>query len=223
MHPEINTMTTKVINNSYAGIKLKANWTQPNEDPIKLALGFCGIAGVIVIATFLIAGVNKKLSFGQRLMTCWFMISGCIHLIVEGYFATFHESVMQNNDYLAQIWKEYGFGDSRYLVSDSFLVPMESITAFFDGPICLIIAFILITGKLTSFRHPLTVIVCICQLYGDVCYYWTEAMENFTHITLTNWRYYWLYFAFSNSLWILIPSILAISSFFHIAKSLKKN
>ena len=57
-------------------------------------------------------------------------------------------------------------------------------------------------------RHPLQAIISLGQLYGDVLYYAT-SMFNLYHKNLTYCRpeayYFWFYFVFMNSIWIVIP------------------
>lgn len=57
------------------------------------------------------------------------MTAGFIHLFFEAYFVINHVSLAGSQELFGQLWKEYSLSDSRYLISDSFLVAMEAITA----------------------------------------------------------------------------------------------
>ena len=72
--------------------------------------------------------------------------------------------------------KEYGKADSRYLTRDACTIGIEAITAFIEGPTCflLILAF---TQRL-PWRHILTIIVVVGELYGTVLYFLTSYYEG---------------------------------------------
>lgn len=57
-----------------------------------------------------------------------FVTAGILHCFFEGYFITHHDRMGSTQDTLGQLWKEYAKSDSRYLVSDSFVVSIEFIT-----------------------------------------------------------------------------------------------
>lgn len=59
--------------------------------------------------------------------------------------------------------KDFRYGDYGG-VMESGTAAMELITAVFDGPLCFLVAFGA-THNL-SYRHPLQIILCTCQLYG---------------------------------------------------------
>lgn len=48
------------------------------------------------------------------------------------------------------------------------------------------------------------IIISLGQIYGDVLYYATCYLEGFVH-SRPEWLYFWVYFVFVNSLWIVIP------------------
>lgn len=57
-------------------------------------------------------------------------------------------------------------------------------------------------------RHPTQIIVSMGQFYGDVLYYGTSILEESYHgvsYSRPETFYYWGYFIFLNSFWILIP------------------
>lgn len=49
--------------------------------------------------------------------------------VCEGYFVMNHASLAGRQDLFAQLWKEYGLSDSRYLTSDPFMISVEMMTA----------------------------------------------------------------------------------------------
>ncbi|TFJ97421.1 KDEL motif-containing protein 2 [Platysternon megacephalum] len=56
-----------------------------------------------------------------------------------------------------------------------------------------------------------------CQLYGDVLYFYTEYREGFAHSEMWHPLYFWFYFVFMNTLWIVIPSILLLDAWGHLS------
>ena len=129
-----------------------------------------------------------------------------------------------NTDIFAQLWKEYAKSDSRYLVSDPFVLCMETVTAvsarrrglpvfvrltkdqFLWGPLSFLVAGLIVTSH--PLRNPLQAVVSIGQLYGDILYYATCLFDLY-YKDLSYCRpegyYFWVYFAFMNAIWIAIP------------------
>ena len=72
--------------------------------------------------------------------------------------------------------KEYTNADSRYATRDSFVVAMEAVTAFVEGPGC----YAAVYGML--FQRPwvsaVQVLVSTGQLYGTVLYFITSLLEG---------------------------------------------
>ena len=72
--------------------------------------------------------------------------------------------------------KEYTNADSRYATRDSFVVAMEAVTAFVEGPGC----YAAVYGML--FLRPwvgaVQILVSAGQLYGTVLYFVTSLLEG---------------------------------------------
>lgn len=69
--------------------------------------------------------------------------------------------------------KEYSKADSRYATRDDFIISMEAVTAFVEGPACLLIVWAML--KLKPWRFTAILLVSLGQLYGDVLYFGTCA------------------------------------------------
>jgi EXPERA (EXPanded EBP superfamily) len=72
---------------------------------------------------------------------------------------------------LPRAGKEYAKADSRYITRDDFVISMEAVTAFIEGPGCLAIVGGLLAGS--AWRHVAVLLVSLGQLYGDVLYFGT--------------------------------------------------
>ena len=67
--------------------------------------------------------------------------------------------------------KEYAKADSRYATRDDFVISMEAITAFLEGPGCFAIIYGMLKQK--PWRYTAIILVSLGQLYGDVLYFGT--------------------------------------------------
>ncbi|KXT18547.1 hypothetical protein AC579_2275 [Pseudocercospora musae] len=182
-----------------------------NEWSVPALLGvFFGTCTVLFTSTyFLVQRAEPGLSKNEILTILWFVLSGSIHIFFEGYYATNYATLGSKQTLIAQMWKEYAFSDSRYLTSNSFVLCMETITAVFWGPGCLLLAALVV--QRSSWRYPLQMLVSMGQFYGDALYYATSFFDHWVHGTVY-YRpepvYFWFYFVLMNFFWILIPGML---------------
>ena len=117
------------------------------------------------------------------------------------------------NDFFGQLWKEYALSDSRYITQDSFVVCMESITAYLWGPLSFLCAYLIFTNH--PLRHQLQTIISLGQLYGLILYYATYAFEELVHgvvLGRPEWIYYYFYYVMCNAFWLFIPTWLIYES-----------
>ena len=142
-------------------------------------------------------------------MAIWFFSCGLIHSFVEGYFVTFHSTISFLDSPLANLWKEYAKSDSRYMISDPTVLIIEGITAYLWGPLSFYTAYLCFTNN--PVRHIFQILISLGQLYGDVLYYSTTLLEGSPHCDPRPF-YFWFYFVFMNSLWILFPILIIGSS-----------
>ncbi|PIA35042.1 hypothetical protein AQUCO_03600002v1 [Aquilegia coerulea] len=154
-----------------------------------------------------------SLSFGlfqiDRLLMCWWAFTGLTHIILEGYFAFSPQFYTEKTAcYLAEVWKEYSKGDSRYAGRDAGIVTVEGITAVLEGPASLLTVYAI--AKKTSYRYILQIAISLGHLYGTAVYFITSYLEgdNFAASTY----YYYAYYVFANSFWVWIPTLIVIRS-----------
>ncbi|KAF2740831.1 EBDP4, emopamil-binding protein [Polyplosphaeria fusca] len=171
----------------------------------------CGLfaSGCTIIFSLTYLAVKRlrpQVSTSDLLTVLWFVLCGCIHLFFEGYFAYNFSRMGGMQDLFGQLWKEYSLSDSRYLTQDAFVLCMETITAVFWGPLSFVTAGLIATDH--PLRYPFQTIVSLGQLYGDVLYYATSMFDHYI-LDLSYSRpegaYFWGYFVFMNSFWIVIP------------------
>lgn len=168
---------------------------------------FFGACAVLFTATYFVAKrINSHLSKGELITIMWFVLSGAIHLLFEGYYAANFADLGAKQTLLGQLWKEYAFSDSRYLTQNSFVLCMETFTAVCWGPGCLAVAALIMLRH--PMRYPLQMIVSMGQFYGDALYYATCMFDHYVAgVTYSRPEafYFWFYFFFMNFLWIMIP------------------
>ncbi|XP_050371972.1 probable 3-beta-hydroxysteroid-Delta(8),Delta(7)-isomerase [Argentina anserina] len=189
-------------------------------------LGIYGLASLFVVfVTWLISGRAPKKSKLDRWLMCWWAFTGLTHIILEGYFAFSPEFYKDKTGcFLAEVWKEYSKGDSRYAFRDAGIVTVEGITAVVEGPACLLAVYAIAKGK--SYSYVLQLAISLGQLYGTAVYFITALLEG-DHFAASQ-LYYYEYYIAANASWIVIPTLISIRSWKRIcaavqAQGQKKN
>ncbi|GER57341.1 3-beta-hydroxysteroid-Delta(8) Delta(7)-isomerase [Striga asiatica] len=165
---------------------------------------------------YFLLGRFRKISKVDRLLMCWWIFTGLTHIILEGYFAFSPEFYKEKTPhYLAEVWKEYSKGDSRYAGRDSGVVAVEGITAAIEGPACLLAVYAIAMRK--SYSYTLQIAISLGQLYGTAVYFITAILEgdNFA----TNEFYYYAYYVMANIWWVIIPTTIVVHSWKKICEA----
>lgn len=203
----LTKLTAEALHPYYPHDAIIANYAA-NEWNVLALLGiFFSACGILFTSTYyVVRGIQPTLSRGELLTVMWFVLSGCIHIFFEGYYAANFMHLGASQTLIGQLWKEYAFSDSRYLTRDSFVMCMETVTAVCWGPGCLIIAALVTLRH--PMRYPLQMIVSMGQFYGDMLYFATVAFDH-ALLGVSYSRpepfYFWFYFFFMNFVWIVIP------------------
>ncbi|XP_022158411.1 probable 3-beta-hydroxysteroid-Delta(8),Delta(7)-isomerase [Momordica charantia] len=181
---------------------------------VPVSLPFSTIIGVYFLSSILVTSLVWTLSGRlpkkakiERLLMCWWVFTGLTHMILEGYFVFSPEFYKDKTSfYLAEVWKEYSKGDSRYAARESGIVSIEGLTSVLEGPACILAMYAIATEK--SYSYILQFAISLGQLYGTFLYYITAVLDgdNFSSGPF----YYYAYYVVANSFWILIPSLIAI-------------
>lgn len=100
----------------------------PNERSTLELLVTAGVlmTGLMAALMLVATAFSKKTTSVARFT--WFCVSGILHLGFESYWLLHRSTLAGQNDVLAELWKEYAHGDSRYLVSDELLLTLEVMT-----------------------------------------------------------------------------------------------
>ncbi|XP_074274021.1 putative 3-beta-hydroxysteroid-Delta(8),Delta(7)-isomerase [Silene latifolia] len=170
---------------------------------------------VVFSLSWIIPGLVSKTTKMERLLICWWVFTALIHIIVEGYFVFAPEFFKdKTGNYLAEIWKEYSKGDSRYAGRDGATVLIEGITAVVEGPASLLAVYAI--AKHRSYSDVLQLAVSLGQLYGCAMYFGTAFYEG-NHFAASRY-YYYAYFIGANASWVIIPTLISIRSWINICQ-----
>ncbi|KAF8053647.1 hypothetical protein N665_1387s0005 [Sinapis alba] len=166
------------------------------------------LASSLFLVTLVWFLFGRKKTQLDKLLMCWWAFTGLTHLVLEGYFVFSPEFFKDNTScYLAEVWKEYSKGDSRYAGRDSAVIAVEGITAVIEGPASLLAVKRYAIAKEKSYSYVLQLAVSLRQLYGCLVYFITVFLEgdNFA----TNSFYYYSYYIGANGWWVLIPLLIS--------------
>uniref|UniRef100_F6GU45 EXPERA domain-containing protein n=2 Tax=Vitis vinifera TaxID=29760 RepID=F6GU45_VITVI len=184
----------------------------PGYVPVVLSqstiVGVYGLSSLLVVSViWIISGRFPKTSKIDRLLMCWWAFTGLTHAILEGYFVFSPEFYKDKTAcYLAEVWKEYSKGDSRYAARDAGVIAVEGITAVLEGPASLLALYTIATKR--SYSYILQLTISLGQLYGTAVYFITSYLDgdNFA----ASAYYYYAYYVFANAFWVVIPSLIVI-------------
>lgn len=192
----------------------------PNFLSITNILSVYGLASLTVVSTaWFVTGRFRHLRGIDRLLICWWAFTGLTHMVLEGYFVFTPDFYKKTSPiFLAEVWKEYSKGDSRYAARDSAVVVVEGITSVLEGPASLLAVYAIATRK--SYRHPLQLAICLGQLYGCIIYFVTTWLDGKDYAAGP--FYFWFYYIFMNNIWVVIPSLIALRSWRRITQAFEK-
>ncbi|EXB95310.1 putative 3-beta-hydroxysteroid-Delta(8),Delta(7)-isomerase [Morus notabilis] len=203
----------------YAPADLKLEGYVPVVLPQSTIIGiYFGVSIFVVSLIWIFSGRFPKITKVDRLLMCWWVFTALTHSILEGYF-TFSPEFYKDKTafYLAEVWKEYSKGDSRYAGRDAAIVAVEGITSVLEGPASLLAMYAIATRK--SYSHILQIAISLGQLYGAFVYFITAFLDGDKFAAST--FYYYSYFVGANSPWIVIPTLITIRSWKKICAAME--
>ncbi|KAL3695692.1 hypothetical protein R1sor_009768 [Riccia sorocarpa] len=176
---------------------------------------------VIFAGGYSLTGRFKTLRKVDRVLVCWWLFTGLIHFFLEGYFVFTPDFYKLNpTNYFAEVWKEYGKGDSRYPARDTTIVLIEGITAVVEGPAALLAVYAILKNK--PYSHSLQLATSLGQLYGDTLYFATVYFIK-EELSAPGPIYFWGYFVFMNMIWIIVPLLVACRSWGYISTAFESS
>ncbi|EKM79091.1 hypothetical protein AGABI1DRAFT_84990 [Agaricus bisporus var. burnettii JB137-S8] len=183
-------------------------------------LGVSAIAGIAKLASDTL--LPKDASKTDRWTFVWLIFDGLIHFSYEGswlYFSTFGRQVNTSAGPLAAMWREYSAADFRWGVADPNIVSLEILTVLGAGPLCLYIAYQIM--KNDPARHYWIIVMSTAELYGGFMTFCPDWLIGSPNLNTSNWLHLWVYLIFMNTIWVVIPLILMVDSYGHVASALR--
>ncbi|KAI9252086.1 Emopamil binding protein-domain-containing protein [Sporodiniella umbellata] len=152
---------------------------------------------------------------GSPFKFSWFVTCAWLHCGFELYYILNVGRLPAQNSLWAQLWKEYGKGDSRYMIVDNELLVMEIMTTVIYGPLCILTAYFVVLKSKQQYVFQL--IVSVCHMASCIHYYLAE-LPNASHCDPSP-IYFWGYFVLMNAPWIIVPAMCIIQSYKHIQRA----
>ncbi|XP_024858527.2 emopamil-binding protein-like, partial [Kryptolebias marmoratus] len=116
--------------------------------------------------------------------------------------------------FISPAGKEYSKADSRWLVSDPIIVSVEILTVVLVSLIALLLIHAILNDK--YYRHFLQIALSVCELYGGWMTFCPDWLLGSPHLDTSNWLHLWIYLLFFNGLWVLVPILLLLQSWFRL-------
>uniref|UniRef100_A0A672PRG4 EBP like n=1 Tax=Sinocyclocheilus grahami TaxID=75366 RepID=A0A672PRG4_SINGR len=131
-----------------------------------------------------------------------------VGFVFEGPFVymSFIGNVATSDGLLAELWKEYGKADERWLYSDPAIVSLELLTVVLDGSLALLLVYAIIKDK--HYRHFVQITLCVCEFYGGWMTFCPDWLFRSPNLNTSNWLYLWVYLVFFNGIWVVVPGLL---------------
>uniref|UniRef100_A0A8B9KTT0 EXPERA domain-containing protein n=1 Tax=Astyanax mexicanus TaxID=7994 RepID=A0A8B9KTT0_ASTMX len=126
-------------------------------------------------------------------------------------------TVATSDNILAELWKEYGKADQRWLHSDPNIVSLELLTVVLDGFLALLLVYAIVKDK--HYRHFVQITLCVCELYGGWMTFCPDWLIGSPNLNTSNWLYLWVYLTFFNGIWVVVPGFLLYQSWKDLQRS----
>ncbi|XP_023656297.1 emopamil-binding protein-like [Paramormyrops kingsleyae] len=151
---------------------------------------------------------GRKCSAADRWVLVWLFYDAIVHITLEGPFVymSLIGTVETSDNLIAELWKEYGKADRRWLHSDPNIVSLELLTVVLGGLLALVLVYAIIKDK--HYRHFVQITLCVCELYGGWMTFCPDWLAGSPSLNTSNWLYLWIYLVFFNGVWVVVPGLL---------------
>ncbi|XP_072235395.1 emopamil-binding protein-like [Leuresthes tenuis] len=179
-----------------------------------LSLLACSIQ--VLAAVLLTQRYGGRSSGIERWILLWLFYDVIVHLTLEGPFVymSLVGKVETSEGPLAALWKEYSKADSRWLISDPTIVSIEILTVVLDSLLALMLIHAVLEKK--YYRHFLQITLSVCELYGGWMTFCPDWLLGSPHLNTSSPLHLWVYLVFFNGLWVLVPFLLLVQSWFSL-------
>jgi EXPERA (EXPanded EBP superfamily) len=155
--------------------------------------------------------LGRKLSGGNRWVIFYLIFDGLVHWCLEGayIFLELTNRTQTSKSFVAEIWREYGVADARWVAQDPTLIAMEMAT-FVVGFFCFYLVYAIVRDL--PCRHVVQISVAIAELYGGWMTFVPEWLVKSPNLNTESPIHLWLHLVFFNGLWVVIPILMLIQS-----------
>uniref|UniRef100_A0A0K3CCY7 BY PROTMAP: gi/472583835/gb/EMS21459.1/ protein of Emopamil-binding protein family [Rhodosporidium toruloides NP11] gi/647402252/emb/CDR48534.1/ RHTO0S18e02168g1_1 [Rhodosporidium toruloides] n=1 Tax=Rhodotorula toruloides TaxID=5286 RepID=A0A0K3CCY7_RHOTO len=140
----------------------------------------------------------------QRFTFVWLAFDALVHFTLEASFVVHSfprpRTVNSGIGPFAALWREYALADTRWGTSDPTVVSIELITVFGAGPLAAYCANGMRRSKNETWR-----LWIVAELYGGWMTFAPEWITGSPSLNTSHPLYTWVYLAFFNGLWVVIP------------------
>ncbi|KAF8652851.1 hypothetical protein AX16_004126 [Volvariella volvacea WC 439] len=187
------------------------------------AYSLLGVVGVLSLAYIgAQALLPKNARWQDRYTFIWFAFDALIHFSFEGswlWLSMFGRQVNTSEGMFAEMWKEYTRADYRWGFADPTVVSLEILTVLGAGPLACYILYLL--TKNDPARHYWIIVVSTAEIYGGWITFCPEWLTGSPNLNTGNALYLWVYLFFMNFIWVVIPFVLLVDSYNHVAGALR--
>eukprot|EP01112_Ceratiomyxa_fruticulosa_P012095 TRINITY_DN3334_c0_g1_i1.p1 TRINITY_DN3334_c0_g1~~TRINITY_DN3334_c0_g1_i1.p1 ORF type:complete len:210 (+),score=45.18 TRINITY_DN3334_c0_g1_i1:638-1267(+) len=194
------------------------------------------LAAIPLVAISVLSLIFALLSRKEKALVFWLLMSGAIHIILEGCYGFYHHEVTTkatttfldrfvedvpfesalNPSWWAGLYSQYARYDGRYAISDPMVV-FFCYTELVEGVLCFLLVLLIQTDS--KYRHPTQIVCCTAQAFGTVFYFITPIIYKTWDQVMTSDPFeLWVYVIILNGLWFIIPGAMIIQSFFAISR-----
>ncbi|KAK4680303.1 hypothetical protein QC764_211910 [Podospora pseudoanserina] len=105
---------------------------------------------------------------------------------------------------MAQLWMVYAKADRRWAGVDLATLSIEIITVVFGGVMAVLVCWDL-ARKNVARGNLAMIILATAELYGGYMTFMPEWLSGSANLDTSNFMYKWIFLAFFNGLWVVIP------------------
>ncbi|CAE7690489.1 Ebp, partial [Symbiodinium microadriaticum] len=145
-------------------------------------------------------------TMSDKLILVWSILMGLFHIYLNGTYAMFAYRIVDSESssaWFISLWQHMGKYDTRYTTADDFLVSSNGIMATVVGPLLLVYAWSIVSGR--SFRQVCGIVVNSVEIYTQVLYFAIEMQNRFENISVKNPTMFTLVFILYNMLRLIVP------------------
>ncbi|KAK4056158.1 hypothetical protein OIO90_002889 [Microbotryomycetes sp. JL221] len=122
-------------------------------------------------------------------------------------------------DTLIFVWLAFDALTHLWGFSDPTVVSLELLTVFGAGPLCVYLCYLM--AKQDRAREYWMVVLCTAEIYGGWMTFVPEWITGSHNLRTDNFMHKWIYLAFFNGLWVIIPLWLLWDSWGKISTALR--